>query len=676
MRKIVIKTLIHFLVLGLTNNYAQAQGSGNFKQSTEEQAILATYRSNHIPLRFEENISQYDDPVFFKANDVQAPHFFMSNEVRTVIKEKGNDRYNSKDCCEKRGGIIDKPTKLIFTYTGGGCTFNNINASEGKHLCINSTTVNGPQFISILAEGQLIGGARTINEGDLVEIYVKNGGGNSFGNELQVKIGRQIVEIHTSCSDALVSGENYGALRLEAVNGENGVTCGTIPPSCSLTGGIIVGNQSGCVISSTFNPSILTNMQAASFSGSCNTNPPSSGNCCEEHGDHNHLQKIALKYVGSGSTTIRAYADKDGATLLYAGTTNPGDIILLDASNTRGSKYNDRFDSGAKMQVGRTTFELHSSCSQPTDAGMGISTSGDFITNPTPNASNILFIIEGLSTPDGCSEGSFNITDTPTNEEEINYQWQYQLSNEPWADIAEATGLTYDPPATSQTIKYRRIATNCCGNAISNEVTIAIISETVPVTISKSNDLTCSVLSTTLTANPAGQSYKWSNGSTNRTITVNTSGSYVVTVTNTVSGCTSTKNVNIPLVENCQEICGNGKDDDNDNQIDCADEDCNCTCESTISGIPTPAIYNDNNTPEDLTDDTYSFQLTVNGQGSGWIGGGKTDNYEVLTNFGPYAVGEAASFKVRDAENSSCFFSVSVNMSACIYLETCTCCVR
>ena len=86
-----------------------------------------------------------------------------------------------------------------------------------------------------------------------------------------------------------------------------------------------------------------------------------------------------------------------------------------------------------------------------------------------------------------------------------------------------------------------------------------------------------------------------------------------------------------------------------------------------------PSVYNDNNTPQDLTDDTYSFQLTVQGEGTTWGGGGQTGSYGVLTNFGPYPVGQAASFKIRDAENSSCFFSISANMSTCVYLKTCAC---
>ena len=124
----------------------------------------------------------------------------------------------------------------------------------------------------------------------------------------------------------------------------------------------------------------------------------------------------------------------------------------------------------------------------------------------------------------------------------------------------------------------------------------------------------------------------------------------------------------------CREICNNNQDDDNDGDVDCADLECYCNCLSRITGNLSPAVYDDHNTPQDIRDDTFSFQLTANGQGSGWQGGGQTGNYGEVTTFGPYSVGNAAAFKIFDTENSSCFFSVSVNIDPCIYLETCTCC--
>lgn len=46
--------------------------------------------SKSISLSFEQNIGQYNDQVFFKTNDAQATHFFLDNEIRTVVGGKRN----------------------------------------------------------------------------------------------------------------------------------------------------------------------------------------------------------------------------------------------------------------------------------------------------------------------------------------------------------------------------------------------------------------------------------------------------------------------------------------------------------------------------------------------------------------------------------------------------------
>ncbi|MBK8721647.1 MAG: hypothetical protein IPL95_05060 [Saprospiraceae bacterium] len=66
--------------------------------------------------------------------------------------------------------------------------------------------------------------------------------------------------------------------------------------------------------------------------------------------------------------------------------------------------------------------------------------------------------------------------------------------------------------------------------------------------MTKSNDLTCSQPSATLTATPAtGMTYVWSAGATpiagTNTATVNTQGTYTVTVTSTTNGCTATASI-------------------------------------------------------------------------------------------------------------------------------------
>ncbi|GEM_PF-4190754 len=103
------------------------------------------------------------------------------------------------------------------------------------------------------------------------------------------------------------------------------------------------------------------------------------------------------------------------------------------------------------------------------------------------------------------------------------------------------------------------------------------------------------------------------------------------------------------------------------------EENCDCSISGTISNMN----YSDNNTPSNVTDDTFYFDLRVNGQGSaaGWEAGGKEGQYGATVTYGPYPVDAGGiRFIVRDKNIASCFFTVSANYSSCVYLETCTCC--
>lgn len=100
---------------------------------------------------------------------------------------------------------------------------------------------------------------------------------------------------------------------------------------------------------------------------------------------------------------------------------------------------------------------------------------------------------------------------------------------------------------------------------------------------------------------------------------------------------------------------------------------CSCSISGTISNV----VYDDKNTPDNVSDDVFFLDLSVNGVGSndGWEGGGKSGQYGQTITYGPYPVDAAgANFVVKDQNIPNCFFSVSANYSSCAYLKTCTCC--
>lgn len=66
----------------------------------------------------------------------------------------------------------------------------------------------------------------------------------------------------------------------------------------------------------------------------------------------------------------------------------------------------------------------------------------------------------------------------------FSYQWQQKIGAGSWTDIGGATGLTYDAPSgLTQTTQYRRVATNACGIAYSNELTVTVYDQVIGGTI-------------------------------------------------------------------------------------------------------------------------------------------------------------------------------------------------
>ncbi len=147
--------------------------------------------------------------------------------------------------------------------------------------------------------------------------------------------------------------------------------------------------------------------------------------------------------------------------------------------------------------------------------------------------------------------------------------------------------------------------------------------------------------------------YQWSdntlsNGNFVQVVNPIVSTSYGITVTDFI-GCTASDNQLVNVL-NCP------------------------ACDLNV--IISQQIYIDNGTPNDLSDDTFTFNLTITGNSPyGWIGGGLSGSYGETVTFGPYPVdNQGVMFIVSDAIDLSCQVSVGMNINPCIYLETCTCC--
>lgn len=100
---------------------------------------------------------------------------------------------------------------------------------------------------------------------------------------------------------------------------------------------------------------------------------------------------------------------------------------------------------------------------------------------------------------------------------------------------------------------------------------------------------------------------------------------------------------------------------------------CSSTNPCAVNASVSSPICNDNGTPSNPADDTYTFTLTVTGTnaGPGWtasiLGSPQSGAYGAATQMGPYPISAGVlNFTVRDANDSNCSKAVSVTPpSAC-----------
>ena len=95
--------------------------------------------------------------------------------------------------------------------------------------------------------------------------------------------------------------------------------------------------------------------------------------------------------------------------------------------------------------------------------------------------------------------------------------------------------------------------------------------------------------------------------------------------------------------------------------------------------VASAPIYNDNGTPPDLTDDTFTISVTITGSNpAGWEGGGLSGAYGETVIYGPYPVGQdGVIFSITDAIlGMKCQTSIGANIQTCYYTGDCPCCKR
>jgi len=228
------------------------------------------------------------------------------------------------------------------------------------------------------------------------------------------------------------------------------------------------------------------------------------------------------------SSPINVTASSVSASITGNTTVPTGGTTTLTAQPS-GMTYS--WSNGATSQsitVGAGSYTVTVTNTQGCTSSANATVSENAGCTPSVNASNGGVI---------CNGGS--ITLSLTNASSFtSFQWQLNGAN-----IAGATSSTYSATAAGS---YTVVATGSCGAVTSSPINVTASSVSASIT---GNTTVPTGGTTTLTAQPSGMTYSWSNGSTSQSITVGV-GSYSVTVTNT-QGCNSTANTTVSENAGC-----------------------------------------------------------------------------------------------------------------------------
>ena len=119
------------------------------------------------------------------------------------------------------GCALGKPTALVFEYTGAACSATT-NFQDGKFKCEETGTLGALVKVEMTKDADKILVQRSGNE---VTILWDDPAGEKFPSEIKYKItgstGTQSQTLHTSCSQPLNVGDQFGALKLQEFIPEN-----------------------------------------------------------------------------------------------------------------------------------------------------------------------------------------------------------------------------------------------------------------------------------------------------------------------------------------------------------------------------------------------------------------------------------------------------------------------
>ena len=338
--------------------------------------------------------------------DKEDPNTIVSPPEPPVLSDECEIVLTPPPSCDTDG----KPSSLTFQYTGEDCTFSDNNQGD-KAKCEDISPLGQPVQVVYTGKNKdkftVSPDTESINVGDQVTIARTDG--KNFESNTKVEIRQsgtavQKLEIHTSCSQPLELGDQFGSLVLTAFDGKSGANNEVTYFYAVTNNGdpvtnVMLEDRVGVnVVFSTQLPDLDTGDSASASDtrsiSETTTNEVTvtgllvSGDECSDTDEvtvtveepppgpvvcTTKVQAMLLKYTGATSLTNVEFDPDKGASVTYP-TVNPGDTLSMPAQNdwTIDATVSGEEELGAKTKIlvdGVLTEILHTSCSAPFAAG-------------------------------------------------------------------------------------------------------------------------------------------------------------------------------------------------------------------------------------------------------------------------------------------------------------------
>jgi hypothetical protein len=432
--------------------------------------------------------------------------------------------------------VAGQTSKSLGCITNTAWTWYSLDACSGQAIAYTNLSAQ-EQTLSILATNSNI-------EIDKILLSTNN---TLNLNPSQVACGTSVANVNTSGSTNFCQG---GSVTLTAAAGNsytwsNGQTTQAITVSQSGSYSVAVNNGTGCASVSTPIQVTVNSAPTASITTTGNT-------ICQGQSTNLTASPGSTYLWSNGATTQNIQVNSAGSySVIVTGasgcSTNstPVNITVANAANaTVTTSGSTSFCQGNNVILSAAAGYSYIWSNGSTSQQITVSTSGNYnvvvsangacsatsqtipvTVNANPNAS-----ISANGNTTFCQGGSVNLTATGG-------------SSYSWSNGQVGTGITVNSTGT-----YSAVATGSNGcTATSNNINVTVAA--VPTaSVSVNGPTVLNAGQTTNLIATGGGSYLWQpGGQTTSSITVNSAGSYTVTVTNG-SGCTSTSTpVNITM---------------------------------------------------------------------------------------------------------------------------------